>query len=171
MFDSVANKFTNSSGTMRPADFLGRTLHWQTRQRWPFEPSRGNMHETHLCIIPNVRQKLAAIQSIAVNPSNGRDPAYKSGLYPLLNYRVTIRGLTCLGSSSNTLSVSIHVVSTVVTPYFAAAAYSSFFFFYPVPSSTQRLCNSFSATALSVAKVCLHCFNNPSTIVLHKCSF
>ena len=41
----------------------------------------------------------------------------------------------------------------------------------PVATPTHCTFKSSSATAVSVAPVRLHCFMNPSTIVVHKCSF
>ena len=53
-------------------------------------------------------------------------PACKSGLPPLLNSRATLRVLPCIGSPTNALSVSIHLVSPDVTPRLANAAKSTF---------------------------------------------
>ena len=89
------------------------------------------MHETHRCAL--FRMFACGLLQSKVSPSVPPVEAFphtKSGPSRPMNSRARVHDLTCFGSASNALSVSIHLVSTFLTPYFATAVASFFQLFF-----------------------------------------
>ena len=93
-----------------PCVVLQLVLHFQTHQR---RPLRLGVEICTRHIDVHCSKHPALICFIAYNPSNGRIPAYKSGLSPLSSSRSTMRVLTRNGSSSNASSCRSAFVSWV----------------------------------------------------------